>query len=95
MNSPSSSKQVRSGEIDNFVSAAIQDRPDQIQVEIDDLVELERRRHRELLPVYGNVHESRTIMREGLLKRRADLLRIVNMQAKNSRTLAQSSRSRD
>lgn len=83
-NLPESSKQVRSSEVDNLVSAAIEDRPDQIQVEIDDLVELERRRHGELLSVHGNVHQSRTIVREGFFQGRPNLFGIVHVDTKHT-----------
>jgi hypothetical protein len=51
-----SPEQVGSGEIDDLVSATVQYGADHVQIEIDDLIQLERWRHRKFLPVHGNIN---------------------------------------
>src|ERR1035438_7298245 len=84
-NSP---EQISSGEVDDFVTAAVQNGSDHIEVEIDDLVQFERRRHRQLLPVHRDVNQSGAIMRHCLLKGRTDLFWIIDMQSEQSRALS-------
>jgi hypothetical protein len=50
-------EQVCAGEVDNLISAPVQYRLDHVQVEIDDLIQFERRRHSQFLPVHCNVHQ--------------------------------------
>src|ERR1039458_2151866 len=79
------SKKVGADKIDDFVSASVENRFDHVKVEIHDLVELEAGRHDQFLPIDGNIDQSGTGMREGLLERGPDLLRIIDMNSENAR----------
>src|ERR1035441_8635751 len=81
------SKQVGAGEIDDLVSPSVQDRLDHVEVKIDDLVQFEAWGHSQFLTVHGNIHQSGTVVREGLFESGPNLLRVINVQPKNSRSL--------
>src|ERR1035437_1540573 len=73
------SEQIGAGEIDDLVSPSVQDRLDHVEVKIDDLVQFEAWGHSQFLPVHGNIHQSGTVVREGLFESGPNLLRVINV----------------
>ena len=68
-------KEIDLGQIDDFVAAPAQNGLEHEQAEAGHLLEADRRRHGELLPVHDDFHQRGSVVREGLGDHRPNFLR--------------------
>ncbi len=80
-----SAEPVGAGQFHNLVAAAVQNRLDHIEVEVNDLVELERRRHGQLVAIHSHIHQRGAGMREGLLQRLPHVSGVIHVQTQDAR----------
>src|ERR1700738_294066 len=82
-----SAHQVGLGEVDNFISAPIEDCFDHEQAKALDLVDCNGRRHGEFLPTDNCFNQSRPVMTKCLLDHRPDLIRCLRPKPKDTCSL--------
>jgi hypothetical protein len=79
---PLSTKEIRFGEVDDLVSATVDDGADHIKAESQRLFRTDRGRHREFLPAHDHLNQSRSVMCDGAFERGSQILRPFHTDAK-------------
>ncbi len=84
----SAPKQIRSCEVDDFVTTSVEDRLGHVETEPDHLVQLSGWRHSELLSIHRYFQQSRAVMIEGLYQQRTTPRGLLRRQASSPRASA-------